>query len=273
MRPPIAFDTIANLVATIGKATFPAQYFNLFRDSFAIQQCTVFAFRGDASPTPLVVEVQYGGMRAVAQDTTHQYVFEGFSRDPNMRLASRGPGPLVDILDVEQIQDRDYRHKYYESGGLAHELILLGNADNIRYYSSFYRTEGREGFTLEERQALQEVANLTIQMLHQHRDHAIAGDAYAEGAAHAGSDNPQRRARALAHLRDVLLRQPQMLSPREAEVCAAIMFGYSTLAISLNCGISVNTVATHRKRAYAKLGICSQNELFSRYFAAVARSR
>jgi len=270
MRARIAFDTIANLISTIGKASFPLEYFSLFRDSFAIQQCTVFAFRGDASPTPLIVEVQSADMRGVAQNTTEQYVTEGFNRDPNMRCAKWNPQPLVYTLDADQIQDRGYRHQYYESGGLAHELILIGNADNVRYYSSFYRTEGQEGFSPEDRLALQEIANLTIQTLHRHTDFTSASRCAPLPAAAAG-ENPDRRRRALAHLRDVLLREPQMLSPREAEVCAAIVLGYSTLAISLNCGISVNTVATHRKRAYAKLGICSQNELFSRYFAAVAR--
>jgi len=77
------------------------------------------------------------------------------------------------------------------------------------------------------------------------------------------------RAELLAHLREVLLAERCSLSPREAGVCAGIILGYTTLGISLNFGISLSTVATHRKRAYRKLGICSQNELFSRYFETV----
>jgi DNA-binding CsgD family transcriptional regulator len=230
----------------------------------------VFVFRGEASPTPLIVEVQSAEMRDVAYDTTEQYVSEGFSRDPNMRCAKWNPQPLVYTLDADQIQDRGYRYQYYESGGLAHELILIGNAGNVRYYSSFYRTEGQAGFSPEDQRALQEIANLTIQTLHRHTDFTSAGRCLTAQAA-TSDDVPERRRRALEHLRDVLLREPQNLSPREAQVCAAIVLGYSTLAISLNCGISINTVATHRKRAYAKLGICSQNDLFARYFAAVAR--
>lgn len=272
MRTPIAFDTIASLISTIGKSSFPSAYFSVFRDRFGIQQCTVFAFRGDASPTPLIVEVQSANMRSIAQATTRRYVSEGFVHDPNIRRANRDLCPLVSTLDVNQIQDRGYRHQYYETGGLAHELILIGNADNVRYYSSFYRTEGRDGFSPEDRLALQEVANLTIQTLHRHADYARAGH-HVPAAAIPSPGGPDRRRLALAHLRDVLLREPQMLTPREAEICAAIVLGYSTLAISLNCGISINTVATHRKRAYAKLQICSQNDLFSRYFAAVARNQ
>ncbi|WP_189622426.1 helix-turn-helix transcriptional regulator [Novosphingobium colocasiae] len=79
------------------------------------------------------------------------------------------------------------------------------------------------------------------------------------------------RQRTLEYLREVLMEGPGKLSHREAEICAGIIMGYSTEAIGLNCMISVNTVATHRKRAYAKLGISSQNELFLRYFSAVRR--
>ena len=57
-----------------------------------------------------------------------------------------------------------------------------------------------------------------------------------------------------------------VLSPREAEICAMILVGYTTLGISLNLEISINTVATHRKRAYKKLGIATQNELFCKCF-------
>ncbi len=67
-------------------------------------------------------------------------------------------------------------------------------------------------------------------------------------------------------LRSTLLKAPGALTQREAEICASIALGYTTLGISLKLGISINTVATHRKRAYAKLGISSQNELFARYF-------
>jgi DNA-binding NarL/FixJ family response regulator len=49
------------------------------------------------------------------------------------------------------------------------------------------------------------------------------------------------------------------------------VLGYTVLGMSLNMRISVNTVATHRKRAYTKLRISSQNELFARYFDTVHR--
>ena len=52
-----------------------------------------------------------------------------------------------------------------------------------------------------------------------------------------------------------------ILSEREASVCTGIILGMTSEGIALDLGISVNTVRTYRKRAYARLMISSQNEL------------
>src|SRR5262249_46720277 len=72
-------------------------------------------------------------------------------------------------------------------------------------------------------------------------------------------------------VRDAMLAGCHGLTPREAEICAGIVLGYTVTGMSLNLNISVNTVATHRKRAYAKMRISSQNELFARYFDTVGQ--
>ena len=53
------------------------------------------------------------------------------------------------------------------------------------------------------------------------------------------------------------------LTPRENQVCQRILSGYGSEAISAELGISLHSTFTYRKRAYQKLGICSQNELFA----------
>ncbi len=54
-----------------------------------------------------------------------------------------------------------------------------------------------------------------------------------------------------------------VLSPRELQICEGIVLGKSSTAISLELGIAQSTVDTYRRRAYVKLNISSQNELFS----------
>lgn len=58
------------------------------------------------------------------------------------------------------------------------------------------------------------------------------------------------------------------LSLREREVVQLVLRGHSSESVGSHLGISVTTVKTHRKRAYAKLGISSQSELFSLFLEA-----
>lgn len=56
-----------------------------------------------------------------------------------------------------------------------------------------------------------------------------------------------------------------ILSPREAEIVGLILKGHSSLSISLSLGIALPTVKTHRKNAYSKLGISTQQQLFNAF--------
>lgn len=55
------------------------------------------------------------------------------------------------------------------------------------------------------------------------------------------------------------------LTPREAQIVQMILKGHSSLSISLALKIAIPTVKTHRKHAYAKLGINTQQQLFSAF--------
>lgn len=55
------------------------------------------------------------------------------------------------------------------------------------------------------------------------------------------------------------------LTPREAQIVQMILKGHSSLSISLTLEIAIPTVKTHRKHAYAKLGVNTQQQLFSAF--------
>ena len=55
------------------------------------------------------------------------------------------------------------------------------------------------------------------------------------------------------------------LTPREAQIVQMILKGHSSLLISLTLKIAITTVKTHRKNAYAKLGLNTQQQLFSAF--------
>ena len=60
-----------------------------------------------------------------------------------------------------------------------------------------------------------------------------------------------------------------ILSEREREITRMILLGHSSASIALNLEIALPTVKTHRRNAYAKLGIATQAELFALFMAAV----
>ena len=55
----------------------------------------------------------------------------------------------------------------------------------------------------------------------------------------------------------------RLLSPRERDVIELVSQGFASAAISTLLQVTLETVKTHRKRAYRKLRISSQAELFA----------
>ena len=55
----------------------------------------------------------------------------------------------------------------------------------------------------------------------------------------------------------------RLLSPRAREVIELVSQGFASGAISTLLPVTLETVKTHRKRAYRKLRISSQAELFA----------
>lgn len=64
-----------------------------------------------------------------------------------------------------------------------------------------------------------------------------------------------------------------LLSEREREVVRLVLLGHSSTSIALNLDVALPTVKSHRRNAYAKLGISSQAELFAAFMATVRQRR
>jgi len=264
-------DSLGDLVSTIGSREFAPRFFSVFRDLLDVEECTVFTFPDPANPRMLIVEGENGDELELARQLARDYVAGGFRTDPNVQRQNAAVSIDIYATDLTKINDPAYRQHYYDGPNVSHELVVIGNFRSTVYYTSFYRKQGRTCFGEDELGIMRAIAGFMIKCLHRH--YQVVADSDEQGLRFTPSslgDLPSElRQQTLEHLKKVLLSGPHKLSQREAEICAGIIMGYSTEAIGLNCSISPNTVATHRKRAYAKLGICSQNELFVRYFSAV----
>lgn len=267
----IDFKDLGTLVTAIGRPEFGQLYFELFRTALDIEQCTVFAFPDNAQPQSVLLEGGSVEDRQQARQLASIFLAGDFRHDPNLRRAENAASAIMITQSAALIEDPEFRKRFYDDPNLEHELIILGSVGRALIYASYYRGVGKPAFSEEEATLLQPFAQLLLPMLHRHLE--LSNVATGGLAFTSEGDRTVDRSVLLRHLTEVMLTEGNGLSPREAEVCACIVAGYSALAISLNLGISENTVTTHRKRAYSKLNVSSQNELFLRYFSTVARTR
>ncbi|MCP5087257.1 MAG: helix-turn-helix transcriptional regulator [Rhodobacteraceae bacterium] len=209
-------------------------------------------------------------MRKLTRLCANDYVASGYRNDPTLAwVRSRGIThfkPTVRSLSPREIPNTDYRRRFYENASVRQKLAAMQFSGGKLYYLNFYRNPNQEDYNFNDRRLLEDVSGLLCALLTKH--HSMV-----ESSPPALYPNDKMSNDFRSDLKDRLLRsflkEDVGLTPKEAEICAAIALGQNAMEIGLEHGITANTVATHRKRAYAKLGIGSQNELFARYYESV----
>jgi len=261
-------EAFSRLVAALGREDFGEFFFEFFDQRIGIDSCTVFKFGLDHAPSCVLAEGGDGpGGRArtrIARDVAVEYTTEGYRHCPHTRLLSSvAEQPVTRLYDPDALCSRDYRRRFYARPDVDHELLLAERVEGSVFYVGLYRGGGNR-FETNALELVSYYASLMLNCLVRHTQFTEALHPRALWT----KTTPTRIREMLPTLRETLLRDPGRLTVREAEVCAWIMVGFSAEAISTALGISFDTVKTHRKRAYAKLDIGSQNELFTRYVSA-----
>jgi DNA-binding CsgD family transcriptional regulator len=258
----------ASLVEAVGRDDFGQFFFSFCNEKLGIDSCTVFRFGSEHGPSCILAD---GGSDSngrtrtrIAKDVAAEYAAEGYRHCPHgALLRSATDQPITRIYDPDQLGSRDYRRRYYARADVEHELLLAERLKGHVFYVGLYRGSG-DKFSAETAALLSLYAPFVLNCLVRHTE---VMDTLHPRAIWTRTTTDRIR-EMLPALCNTLLSDPGHLTRREAEICAWIMVGFSSTAISSGLGISFDTVKTHRKRAYAKLGIGSQNELFTRYVSA-----
>lgn len=241
------------IVDSLGSDTFGKCFFTFLNTCIDIDDCTVFVMPTDSSPKCLVAEGKSD--RAIAaRRAAQEYVNHYFSVDPNLsrlREAIRGKSQVLRYVHRDSIPNVFYRSKFFDGYDIEEKVSLLTRLEGGYLYTNFYRAPNHKHFDEEQIEAVKEISRFAISCLRKHMIYC----------AHSLSvDGRQNRLHAIYRL--LTVREGSHLTAREADVCARIILGLSTTAIALELGVTKNTVSTIRRRAYERLGICSQNELF-----------
>ena len=151
---------------------------------------------------------------------------------------------------VEDIEDKAYRQSLFIEPRLSAKAALVIRAPDHALYVNFYRGVDRPPFTPEELDAIRRSGDVLVAMIERH--FALTNDEAA------GDLNAVQRL-----IAEAAQERGATLSTREASACAHIVLGYSIKGIGLILGVSSHSVVSYRRRAFAKLGIGTQKELFS----------
>ena len=155
---------------------------------------------------------------------------------------------LVRSRRAADVRNPRYRRECYENHGIAERLTIGSSEFGTWRLLHLYRQRNRPSFDdVDVAQALRAAACILTAL-------PFSGAAIGQPR-----DARWRLPWFVARLREL----SNLLSGREIEVCARALLGMTVEGTALDLGIASTSVATYRKRAYQKLHITSQNELYA----------
>ena len=240
-----AISDITPAVLAIGRDSFPRALISALRNVADVGHCMVFSFTGTQSACLLDV-----GNIPTGRDLGIAYSEHFYRADPNRDAIFEGQAlaaPIVLPTFARRAYNDSYRKIFFEDSDIVDKFATAIWVDDTCFYVNFYRITSQGRFSREQIQRLTSVAPAVSAAVARHfqRDDVSV-------------DDPMGRLKSLFATAEPFV----VLTGREKEVCLRILSGLSSEAIASELGISLHSALTYRKRAYDKLGISAQNELF-----------
>jgi len=239
---PAAGD-VTPAVLAIGRPDFPNVLIDTLRGQAGVGHCMVFALSRAGAAHCLLD----AGNIPIGGDLGAAYAGQFHESDPNRDAMFEGEGgaPIVLPAFSPRMYGARYRKMFFVDSGIVDKCATAIWLDDTCFYVNFYRIAAQGRFSDAQRARLRAIAPAIGASVARHFQHSAT--------------TPDQTLAALfatcAPLAD--------LTSREREVCRGILSGFSSEAISQTLGISLHSTLTYRKRAYERLGISSQNELFA----------
>ena len=251
---------LSNLVSMIGEDEFGDQLLQFLAASCGAEYCTVLHFSQDAASMisiagPDIAEVGCGQVALYFQN-------QRWKRDPMIAQArrelDRQPVSIVQTA-IRELPEADFRRVLYDQTNVCDRVVLCTRSATGIICVSILRTWTAGIFSSNDLLNLNEACRLLVAIVEKHAK--IVSRRQGIFLALTSLDQIEK----------CLAKASASLTRREAEVCARILYGMSSLGMALELGISEETVTTYRKRMYQRLGIATQRELLLWYVAHLER--
>ncbi len=205
------------------------------------------------------------GQGDVAPKQARLYANGGFWRHdpwlaPLWQLEPTGR-PTIAHMSIDRIEHAETRERIYRPYLVRERVVISARTSGPAVAISLMRTERKGPFSTEDLAALDHMADDIVALASKH---VTLEKVVAE---------PLQALTSLPTIKACLARTAPMLTRREAEVCAGVLYGMTSMGIALELGITEESAMTYRKRSYNRLKIGSQRELLLWYLDRWSRDR
>jgi DNA-binding CsgD family transcriptional regulator len=242
---------VARLIETIGRPDFADTVMEVIGRFMPVAHFAALLQDGTASGVQVIAAASRA-RDATSSTIAQAYARQYFRNDPARRTSwgeQAAQHVALTHLRSCDLSHSPYRRECYDKPGIIERLsVTCGNGECVDSLN-FYRTQQEGPFDTADYDIAVETTALLLPFVRRHR--AIVASPTAN------------RAETLTRFAKRLQGLPNRLAQREIEVCARALIGMSVEATALDLGIRPTSVTTYRQRAYQKLGISSQNELFA----------
>ncbi len=269
-------DWLAKLNRTIcklGRAEFEDSLFDLVNAVVQVDHCAVFINNIDGTTAHLSTKSKLD--EDICRSLAKAYTERFHVRDPKLGAIGQAVGKTdetrITLLPhtPATAYDAGYKARFFTDTGLIDKVSSLLQTRQYTIYCSFYRLSDTGRFESWEFEALSRILPILTNLIFKHARLSGLGEGEIKPDPIVTQVPLTRSSDASANLLDVKNAVFAKLTDRERQVCIRILQGFTSEAISLDLKVAISTIHTYRKRAYTKLGISSQNELFSLYLEFV----
>lgn len=250
------FDAFAESISCVGTPAFDVALLSSIQHLALVDHLTILTFQ--AAERFRMLGLASRTSVSIARSLTRDYVARDHVNDPNydeLIRTTRSKRVIFRRHDFGRLKASAYQRRFYTGVGIIDKVSFIWRANTIAYYVNLYRTIRTGPYAAEEARALAVLAKLIPSIVQLH------------GARLRLDTEIMRR-----HQPDLTARLVDLLGAKlavqEAAVLSRIMMGLNTEGIASDLGLAPSSVITYRKRAYGKLGISTQAELFSRCLQA-----
>lgn len=271
----ISPEAFASLVSSSGSNNFGNALLNIFSENFGIIACLGYQFTSqEKQPRKLMAshKICFNNLQEI-DNSINNWIASGYDNDPIFKYIQYNSAsiPSTHFVDIDHLKALDNQsenivEKYYDPYEIGEEITWSYKSEDSLFTINMCRHQSSTKLSKQQKSFLTRISNLVVQSTIQHSKLMSLNEPHLQQfnsntLEHHQPHFKEDREQQIKRIMSILIQMN--LTQREAEICAYVTQGYSAVAINLILNISINTIATHRKRAYAKLGISSQRELFS----------